>query len=547
MASRGYSASGGPRKAGYAPAVAEVSGSGSKVYVVGAGPGDPGLVTLRGLEILGRADVVLYDALVDPAVLGLAPEAAVKIDVGKHPGSGGAGTAGGGQDAINARMIDEARGGRTVVRLKAGDPTLFARYFEEIAALERAGVAFEVVPGISSVAAAAAYAGIPLTQRDCSSSVLLLTGHAAADGSPPVEELRRAALLGGTLAILMGMRHLDEVARALVEGGLEGDTPVAVVQWASRPEQATLVSTLAAVGRDAASAGLSSPAVVFVGPVVGLRESLRWFDRLPLFGRRVLVLRAAEQSGRLAELLRDHGALPIEVPAIRVIPPEDEEPVRRAVRNLGTYGVVVFTSANAVRWLMKAVQEEGGDSRRFGQTEICAIGPATVEALASYGLHADVVPAEHDGEALARAILEARPPGVLRVLLPRARDAREELPRILREAGASVDVVAVYRTVAPDEEGNEALRAAAARADVVTLSSGSTVTNLVAALGSPDQARAILEARTVASIGKVTTEAALRAGLRVDVTAAVPTIASLVTALSSHFTKNRPTGPGRTR
>ena len=341
-----------------------------KVYPVGAGPGDPRLLTLRAADLLGRADLVLHDGLADRRALARVRAGAEVVDVGET-----ASHAPSEQEAINARMIEAARAGLEVVRLKAGDPYLLARGSEEAEALARAGVGFEVVPGISSPIAAAAYAGIPLTHRNVSSAVLILTGHGAPDGSPAVEELRRAAPCAGTLVILMGLRHLAALTATLVEAGRAAETPVAIVRWASRPEQHTLVTTLEHAARDAAAAEPSAPAVVIVGEVVSLRDSLRWFDRLPLFGRKVLVPRAAEQAGALSLLLADAGAEPVEVAAIRVAAPEDTAPIRAALDALPGTAVVAFASTNAVEWFFRHADEAGLDAHRLGGIRVCAVGP----------------------------------------------------------------------------------------------------------------------------------------------------------------------------
>jgi uroporphyrinogen III methyltransferase/synthase len=505
-----------------------------KVHLVGAGPGDPGLLTLRAAELLRRADVILHDGLADRRVLVHARPDATIVEVGKTPGKTHPG-----QDAINERMIAEARSGREVVRLKGGDPFLFARGSEEAQALSEAGVDFDVVPGISSPVAAAAYAGIPLTHRHHSSSVLVLTGHGAADGAPPVDDLRRAAATTGTIVILMGMRHLAALAAALIEGGRAADEPVAIVRWATRPEQQTIVTSLADAARDATAAGLAAPAVVIVGAVVRLRDALSWFERLPLFGRRVLVPRAAEQAGALAALLREAGAEPLEVPAIRVAPPDDLGPVRAALAALPDTDLVVFASANAVHWFFRHAAAAGLDARCLGRARLCAVGPATAAALADVGLRADLVPTTYHAEAAARAILDAGPVAGLRVLVPRAETASEALPVMLKGAGAIVDVVTVYRTLPPDEEGKATLRDAAARCHAVVLTSGSTAENLVAALGA-EETRALLAERAVVSIGPVTTDAARAAGLPPTLTADEATMQGLVRALCRHFGGNTP-------
>jgi uroporphyrinogen III methyltransferase/synthase len=499
-----------------------------KVHLVGAGPGDPGLLTLRAAQLVGRADVILHDRLIDPRVLELARPGAQVVEVAKTPGLEHPG-----QDAINARMIADARAGLEVVRLKGGDPFLFARGSEEAQALAAAGVDFDVVPGISSPVATAAYAGIPLTHRDHASSVLILTGHGAADGAPPVEDVRRAAGTRGTIVILMGMRHLAPLTAALVEGGRPAGEPVAIVRWASRPEQKTVITTLARAPGDAAAAGLTAPAVIVVGSVVSLRATISWFEKLPLFGKRVLVPRAVDQSGGLATLLGEAGADTLEVPAIRIAPPADLTAVRTALAALPETDLVVFASTNAVEWFFRYAAEAKLDARCLGRARVCAVGPATAEALAEHGIVADIVPSTYRAEAAARAIVDAAPVRGLRVLVPRAEAGRDVLPAALREAGAIVDAVAFYRTLPPDDTGVAALRDATAACDAIVLTSGSTAENLSAALG-PDAA-ALVAGKVIASIGPVTTEAARAAGLEPTLTANEATMPGVVRALCEHF------------
>ncbi|MHB8506407.1 MAG: uroporphyrinogen-III C-methyltransferase, partial [Acidimicrobiales bacterium] len=428
------------------------------VYLVGAGPGDPGLLTVRGAELLARADVVVHDRLAEASLLDLAPAGAVRFDVGKTPGSPVR------QDDINALLVEHGRAGREVVRLKGGDPFVFGRGGEEAIALRDAGVAFEVVPGITSAIAAPAYAGVPLTHRGRSTSFTVVTGHSRED-----VDWDGLAGAGGTIVVLMGVAHRAEIADRLLAGGLAPHTPVAAVTWGTRPEQRTLRTTLAGLG----DAPVAPPATIVIGAVAGL--DLAWYTRRPLFGRSVVVTRARSQASALTGRLRALGARPIELPAIAITEPGDGGAALAAAATR-RYDWVVFTSANAVPRFCDLIP----DGRAWAGTRVAAIGPSTAEALARYRLVADVVPEEYVAESLLAALLAASPPG--RALIPRAATARSVLPDGLRAAGWGVDVVEAYRTVTPEVPA-AALEAAPA-ADAICYTASSTVTNYVALAGT---------------------------------------------------------------
>jgi uroporphyrinogen III methyltransferase/synthase len=507
------------------------------VYLVGGGPGDPGLLTLRGAELLATADVVLHDELVHPALLQHVREGAEVRWVGKRGGEPGAKQAS--QAAIDAALIDAARAGRAVVRLKGGDPFLFGRGSEEAENLVAAGVPFEIVPGIPSPLGAAAYAGISLTHRDLASSVTIVSASTRAGADFSFAEL---ASVRGTICVLMAMRRLGEVCDRLVrDGQRDPATPTAVIQWGTRAEQAVVEGRLDGVAGLAAAAGLGSPAVVVVGPVASLRRTLRWFDTRPLFGKRVLVTRPASQAATTAELLRRRGADPIELPAIALFPPPDPSRVASAVRELDRYDVVAFTSENGVLSFFRELEAQGRDARAFGRARVAAIGTGTAAALLARGVRADIVPAEFRGEALADAIL-ADPPvvaalsgGRARVLVPRALVAREVLPERLRERGCDVDIVPVYETRPASVERRAELRSRlqAHAVDAVMLTSSSTADSLCELLGA--EAPALLQGVAVASIGPITTATAEKRGLTVSVTATTSTTVGLVAALERHF------------
>ncbi|MFO0586468.1 MAG: uroporphyrinogen-III C-methyltransferase [Polyangiaceae bacterium] len=511
------------------------------VYLVGAGPGDPELLTLRGATLLATADVVLHDELVHPAALArVRPDAEVRF-VGKRGGDKIEKQAR--QEEIDRALVDLAKQGLRVVRLKGGDPYLFGRGSEEAEALARAGVPFEVVPGVTSPIAAAAYAGISLTHRDLASSVTFVSGTTRA-GRP--FDFAEIAGVSGTICVLMGMRRIEDVTRGLVtDARRDPATPTAVIENGTRSEQRTVTGRLDEIAAKARALGMANPAMIVVGAVTTLRDTIRWFDKNPLFGRRVLVVRAEGQAEGAARLVRRRGAEPISFPAIVLQPPPDPDRVTRAIRELGAYDLVAFTSENGVARFLDRLREEGLDARAFGRAKIAAIGSGTAASLAPYGLVPDIVPKDFVGEALAKAILDAlggsgeKPDGSrVRVLIPRALVAREVVPDALRAAGCDVDVVPVYETVAPPKERREALRALleAGRVDVVMLTSSSTVTHLAELIG--DDATTLLAPVLLASIGPITTETARKRGLTVAVTAEVSTIPGLITAIEAHLAKD---------
>ncbi|HSS09360.1 MAG TPA: uroporphyrinogen-III C-methyltransferase [Acidimicrobiales bacterium] len=484
------------------------------VYLVGAGPGDPGLLTVRAAEILQRADVVVHDRLAERALLDLVPRQAERIDVGKSPGGPID------QEAINTLLIERGRAGLTVVRLKGGDPFVFGRGGEEALALGAAGVTFEVVPGITSAVAVPAYAGVPVTHRGLSTSFTVVTGHSrhSVDQDTNWDALAAA---GGTIIILMGVAHRAEIAKRLMEGGLDAATPVTAVRWGTRAEQTTLRTTLANLG----DAPIEPPTTIVVGSVAGL--DLAWYEARPLFGRRVVVTRARDQASALSARLAELGADAIQLPTIRLTEPADGGAGLRAAAvglTQGRYQWVVFTSARAVSPLVSELR----DARAFGAASLAAIGPGTAEELARYHLVADLVPQEFVAEALVAAFPEPAAEGLGRVLLPRAAAARDVLPIGLRAKGWDVDVVEAYRTES-DTPSADALRAAAT-ADAITFTSSSTVSSYLAIAG-PDAIPPI-----VACIGPVTAATAREAGVTVDVVATRHTIDGLVAALVERLT-----------
>jgi uroporphyrinogen III methyltransferase / synthase len=484
------------------------------VHLVGAGPGDPGLLTVRALAVLRRADVVVYDRLSQESLLDLAPAAAERIDVGKAPGHVRLT-----QDEINALLVERGKSTATVVRLKGGDPFVFARGGEEAAALAQAGVPFEVVPGITSAIAVPAYAGIPVTLRHSSTSVTIVTGHEdRTAGDEGTVDWQAVARVGGTIVILMGVARIGRIAEQLVAAGRSPDTPVAAVQWGTRPEQRTVRATLATI----ADHDLGTPSTIVVGDVAAC--DLAWFENRPLFGRRIVVTRARGQASELVERLAALGAATVEVPAIEIRDPADGgTSLNEAARRLSTYDWVVVTSPNGARRLLDAVRAAGLDARAFGRARLAAIGPGTADALAAGNLAADLVP----DRFVAEALVDAFPEGPGRVLLARAAVARGALPDGLRAKGWDVDVVEAYLTE-PVPLGPEQAEALAG-AEIVTFTSSSTVTNFLAAIGHHRGDGPVPP--VVAAIGPITAATARDHGLTVDVEADVHTIPGLVDAL----------------
>ncbi len=501
----------------------------AKVWLVGAGPGDPGLITVRGLEALRSAEIVLTDALAHPALLEACPQAEVR-SVGKRYGEDSAV-----QDAINRQMIELAKAGRRVVRLKGGDPLLFARGGEEAQALVEAGVPFEIVPGISSPVAASAYAGIPLTHRDLSKSVTFITGSDRAGKEWSPEAWRKLATATDTICVLMGMRRLEEITQAILEGGRDPATPAAIVQWGTRPEQQVVSAELRTLAQVARHAGLKNPAIIVIGEVVRLREKLAWFDVKPLFHKRLFLPRPEAQARASAQAIRERGAEPLVMPMIRIAPTNDPARVERALDELGGYDWLLFTSANGVEHFFRALSKRGRDARALGRARVGAIGPKTAAALNQVGILPDLVAKEFVAEALSAALLACSAPG--RVLLARALVARDTLPEALARAGFAVDVVPVYETHQVGADARERLKRSIldGAVDVALFTSSSTVTETLSALGA--EAVELLSRLTVSSIGPITSQTLRDAGVRVDVTADVYTVEGLLDALERHFAR----------
>ncbi len=530
------------------------------VSLVGAGPGDPELITVGGVARLARADCVVYDRLANPKLLVHAPRSAEMIYVGKQPDRHTLT-----QDEINALLIEKGRAGLRVVRLKGGDPFVFGRGGEEAEALSAAGVPFEVVPGVTSANAAPAYAGIPITHRALASSFTVVTGHEDPAKDSSSINWGRLAAGADTLVFLMGTGRLLEIATSLIAHGRAASTPVAVVEWGTLPRQRTVTGTLATIADAVRDAGIVAPAVTIVGEVAGLREGLRWFDKRPLIGKRILVTRTREQASELSRALAALGAEAIELPTIEIAPSHDAAEVASALENLraSAYGWVVFTSANGVSVFMRHVQGAGFDARAFGRAQLAAIGPGTAAELALHGLQPDLVPARYVAEGLLDA-LASRVMRGQRILVPRASAARGTLIDGIAAMGARVDELTLYRSVVPLRPDASGLRRLhAGEIDIVTFASSSSVRNLIAMLSddgnrpqeseAPDstegaargdsrEALRVLRGVRIAAIGPVTAQAVRDAGLDLAVMAEEHTIEGLVGAIVAACAELQPEG-----
>ncbi|HQB39930.1 MAG TPA: uroporphyrinogen-III C-methyltransferase [Deltaproteobacteria bacterium] len=502
------------------------------VYLVGAGPGDPSLMTLRGVECLRRADVVVYDYLANEQLLNHAPPAAERIYAGKVGGRHNQE-----QEEISDLLVGKAREGKTVVRLKGGDPLVFGRGGEECQALKEAGLAFEVVPGITAAIGAGAYAGIPLTHRDFTTSVTLVSGHEGGDGEDGSIDWERLGHDSGTLVFYMGISNLRQNMGRLVDHGRSPRTPVALVRWGTTMDQQVLTGILADIADLAEQHNFKPPAVTIVGEVVSLRETLRWFDTRPLFGRSILITRAADQAGEFAGLLAERGAKAIECPTILMVEPESWAPLDAAIARISEYDWLVLTSANAVRYFFKRLDALGLDARALSDCRVCAVGPGTAEALHGFGVRADLIPDSYKAEGVAAAFAKLDIKGD-RVLFPRADHAREVIPHELGCMGALVDSPVAYCNVMPGKLPPEAVFELEKRAvDCITFTSSSTVRNLAAMLGE-DRMVDMLRGVAVASIGPVTSKTCRALGLKVDIEPAEYTLPALADAIEAFLLKS---------
>jgi len=498
------------------------------VYLVGAGPGDPDLLTIRGRQCLREADTVVYDYLANPVLLDLAVHADEHICVGKKAGKHTMT-----QAHINALLVAKSRDGRRTVRLKGGDPFVFGRGGEEALALAAAGIPFEIVPGITAGIAAPAYAGIPVTHRDCNSVLTLVTGHEDPAKAETAVNWPALAQGGGTLVFYMGVRNLPGIVARLTAHGRPGHTPVAVIQRGTEPAQQVVAGTLASIVAQAQQAGLRPPAVIVVGEVAALRQHLRWFDARALSGKTVLVTRARSQAGTFARQLEQAGAAVIQVPTIRIEPPTDWTALEAAVSDPGAYEWILFTSVNGVEFFFRALTGTGGDSRSLGSCRVAALGSATAEALLAHGIAADLVPERFTAAALYQALHDAGQVDGNRFLLPRSDIAPDRLAERLTAAGGRVTAVTAYRTTSaePAEPALAALRKG--QVDLVTFTSSSTARNFAAMMRK--HLGALPANMAYASIGPETTRTARAEGMDIAVEADPHTVPGLVRAITLKF------------
>lgn len=499
------------------------------VYLVGAGPGDPGLLTVKGLECISKADVILYDYLAHKGLLENAPADADLIYAGKVGGAHNRE-----QWQINEMMVKKALEGNTVIRLKGGDPFVFGRGGEECEALVEAGIPFEIVPGVTAGIGASAYAGIPLTHRNFTTSVAFVTGHESIGKEASEIDWERLSLGSGTLVFYMGIKNLPQITENLIDHGRSPDTPVALIRWGTRPEQEVLTGTLADIAAKARKAAFKPPAITVIGEVVSLREKLRWFDNRPLFGRGILVTRATDQAGEFSRLLSGHGARVFECPTISIVPPENFRDLDRAIGSLDSFDWVIFTSYNAVKYFFRRLHALKLDSRALRSCRVCSVGPKTATALAVHGIRADMISADYKAEGVVEAFGSLDTTGKT-VLFPRADRAREIIPSGLRILGMKVVAPVAYRNVMPSELPHQIIEALEEKKiHCATFTSSSTVENLAAMIGE-NRLLHLLEGTAVASIGPVTSRTCRELGLRVDIEPAEHTIESLTEEIVRYF------------
>ena len=503
------------------------------VLLVGAGPGDPGLITVKGLEAIKKADVIIYDYLASPQLLKHARENAEILYVGKQ---GGDHTLS--QNRINELIVKKAKSGLNVARLKGGDPFIFGRGAEEAEVLIKENISFEIVPGVTSAIAAPAYAGIPLTHRRYTSTLAFVTGHedpAKEDSSIDWAALARGI---GTIVFLMGVRNLSRIVARLIDNGMSTDTPIALVRWGTTPGQVTVTGTLDTIVKLVKDAGLKSPAIIVVGAVVGLRETMQWFENRPLMGKRVVITRSREQAGDLVKLLSEFGADCLECPAIKVVPPDDFEPLDAAIENIAEYDWLIFTSVNGVAFFFdRLFNHHNLDVRGLGDIKTAVIGPVTRERLLDFGIRSDIMPESYRAESVVKAF-EGQELKGKKILLPRAKEARPILPVELTAMGAAVNEVTAYATI-EDRSGAELLikNLRDGKVDIVTFTSSSTVKNFYAMLPE-DEIDSLMHGVLTACIGPITAETAKEFGFDVNIVAESFTIKGLCEAILKYQAKH---------
>ncbi|MFW2368919.1 MAG: uroporphyrinogen-III C-methyltransferase [Desulforhopalus sp.] len=504
-----------------------------KVYLVGAGPGDPGLITVRGKRLLEKAEVVVYDYLASRKLLRHAPVEAELIYVGKKGGVKHTFT----QEEINQMLVDHALQGKMVVRLKGGDPFIFGRGGEEVEKLYAAGCPFEVVPGVTSATAAATYAGIPITHRDYTASVAFLTGHEDPTKESSNIDWAKLATGAGTLVVYMGIKNLPIIVATLIKHGRDPKTPVAVVRWASTPEQRSVVGTLETIAEVVQGAGIKPPSLIIVGEVVNLRDTIDWYEKRPLFSKKIIVTRTREQASDLVAGLEEFGANCLEYSTIRIKSVESYDVLDSELERLDEYHWILFTSLNGVKYFFERLYSKGMDSRDLKGPDIAAVGKSTADLLLRYGVSADLIPNTFTGEGLAESLLDQGVEG-RNILIPRGLHGREILPETLRGAGAQVTVAPVYQNcpVQGDKERLlEELRDG--KVDMITFTSSSTVRNFLAMLDleNQEQLQEILAGMKIAAIGPITAKTVTDSGLKVDVQPDEFTINDMIRSIVTYY------------
>ncbi len=489
---------------------------------MGAGPGDIGLLTLKGLRCLQRADVIVYDFHINPQVLNYVKHGAEFVYAGKRGGHHELS-----QEQINGLLVERAREGKNVCRLKGGDPFVFGRGGEEAEMLSRAGIAFDIVPGVSSAIAVPAYAGIPLTHRDYASSFAVITGSEAEEKSESSLYWSGLAQTYDTLVFLMGVRNAGLISNKLIENGKPRETPAAVIRWGTRPEQQTITSTLGDIAERIKNGNIRPPAIMVVGKVVTLRDTLKWYEQKKLFGRRILITREYTEDYRPLE---DLGAEIFEFPTLRIAPPASFMEIDQAIEDISSYNWLVITSSRAFEYFVHRLLEKGRDIRDLKGMQICAIGSRTADAIARYGTRVDLIPDEFSAEGLVDTFLrlsDQKDLSTYSFLLPRAEKARDVFPAKVRELGGRIDTPAVYRSTKPEKHGKRLQRfLSEGKISIATFTSGATFNNFLEMMGS--DAGTILRDVAIAVIGPVTKRAVEKAGLQVDIMPSTATIPAMV-------------------
>jgi len=504
-----------------------------KVFLIGAGPGDPGLLTIKAKECIEAADIVVYDYLASPLLLKYAKREAEVIYVGKK---GGDHTLS--QDKINLLLIEKAKQGFDVARLKGGDPFVFGRGGEEAQMLLSHGVPYEVIPGVTSAIAAPAYAGIPVTHRDHASFVSFITGHEDPAKEDTSMQWDVYAKSNATLVFLMGVKNLENIVKNLVENGKPSDTPVALVRWGTTPQQQTVTGTLETIVERVREAKLKSPSIIIIGHVVSLRDELAWFDNRPLFGKRIVITRARTQASNLVSQLSKLGAACIEIPTIEISPPEDITPLKESIENLKHYDWIVFTSVNGVKFFFDTLYEMGKDVRALGHLKFACIGPVTKERLRDHGIVSDILPQTYQAESVIEAFSGVEIKNK-KILLPRAKVARTILPEELEKMGAKVDEVTAYETHLNQEGKKELMELLKNHEiDAVTFTSSSTVSNFMSFFDSEDEKK-LLNNIVFASIGPITSDTARFLGIEPDIEATEFTIPGLIDSLLNYYESHK--------